>query len=201
MNSPSMSTRNRRPRHDDELTRKDRNPVSLESKAFKKTTQDTVGKARRLLPLVIILLSVTLIYGMCMAYQMEKHGGVGNQNQKNKKDGNSEGHDRSKEDAGADKHVQIIPKQMEIKVDVPSSVKASVIIMNYGRPDVLQSSKLLPTLTSHENIDEIFLLHANEETKFEYEHDKGESYKLTTLVNIELIVAFTSPQSTKYKRN
>jgi len=136
-----------------------------------------------------------------MAYQMEKHGGVGNQNQKNKKDGNSEGHDRSKEDAGADKHVQIIPKQMEIKVDVPSSVKASVIIMNYGRPDVLQSSKLLPTLTSHENIDEIFLLHANEETKFEYEHDKGESYKLTTLVNIELIVAFTSPQSTKYKRN
>lgn len=48
----------------------------------------------------------------------------------------------------------------------------SVIIMNYGRPRVLQQSNLLPVLTSHEHVDEVLLLHASDATKFEYKHPK-----------------------------
>jgi len=73
------------------------------------------------------------------------------------------------------------------KLEVPSSVKASVFIMNYGRPDVLKTSQLLPTLTSHDNIDEIFLLHANHETKFDYKHKKGE-YLTKSDVGLELMI-------------
>jgi len=50
--------------------------------------------------------------------------------------------------------------------------KISVIIMSYGRPRVLQQSRLLPVLTSHEHVDEILLLHANQATKFEHKHPK-----------------------------
>jgi len=78
------------------------------------------------------------------------------------------------------------------KLDVPSSVKASVFIMNYGRPDVLKTSQLLPTLTSHENIDEIFLLHANHETRFDYKHKKGE-FLTKPDVDLELMFVFKYP--------
>eukprot|EP00816_Leptocylindrus_hargravesii_P005468 CAMPEP_0196820278 /NCGR_PEP_ID=MMETSP1362-20130617/74606_1 /TAXON_ID=163516 /ORGANISM="Leptocylindrus danicus, Strain CCMP1856" /LENGTH=173 /DNA_ID=CAMNT_0042199101 /DNA_START=182 /DNA_END=700 /DNA_ORIENTATION=+ len=44
--------------------------------------------------------------------------------------------------------------------------------MNYSRPKVLQQSRLLPVLTSHEHVDEILLLHANQATKFEHKHPK-----------------------------
>jgi len=63
------------------------------------------------------------------------------------------------------------------RAKVPSNIKASVIIMNYGRPELLKTSRLLSTLTQHKNIDEIFLLHANKKTKFHYEHEKGDVQK------------------------
>eukprot|EP00815_Leptocylindrus_aporus_P007676 CAMPEP_0116070610 /NCGR_PEP_ID=MMETSP0322-20121206/13168_1 /TAXON_ID=163516 /ORGANISM="Leptocylindrus danicus var. apora, Strain B651" /LENGTH=389 /DNA_ID=CAMNT_0003558563 /DNA_START=156 /DNA_END=1322 /DNA_ORIENTATION=- len=63
-------------------------------------------------------------------------------------------------------------KAKTLSVNVPSNIEISVLLMNYGRPDVLKTSRLLPSLTSHENVGEIFLLHANQETRFEYKHDK-----------------------------
>ena len=64
-------------------------------------------------------------------------------------------------------------KAKTLSVNVPSNIEISVLLMNYGRPDILKTSRLLPSLTSHENVGEIFLLHANQETRFEYKHDKG----------------------------
>lgn len=64
-------------------------------------------------------------------------------------------------------------KAKTLNVNVPSNIEISVLLMNYERPDILKTSRLLPSLTSHENVGEIFLLHANEETRFEYKHDKG----------------------------
>ena len=82
------------------------------------------------------------------------------------------------------------------RAKVPSNIKASVIIMNYGRPELLKTSRLLPTLTQHKNIDEIFLLHANKKTKFHYDHEKGDVIKVSLrfVVDItELIFTLSYP--------
>lgn len=52
------------------------------------------------------------------------------------------------------------------------SIQISVVIMNYGRPRMLQSSSLLPTLCDHPNVQTIFLCHANALTQFHYDHAK-----------------------------
>lgn len=48
----------------------------------------------------------------------------------------------------------------------------SAVIMNHSRPRMLQSSTLLPTLISHPSVGEIFILHSNPRSKFEYIHPK-----------------------------
>jgi Glycosyl transferase family 64 domain len=53
--------------------------------------------------------------------------------------------------------------------DIPkpdTNRKISVVIMNHDRPQILQHSTLLPTLTQHDNILEILLLHSNPKSAF-----------------------------------
>jgi len=61
------------------------------------------------------------------------------------------------------------------EVDESSNIplkQVSAVIMNHSRPRMLQSSTILPTLISHPNVSEIFILHSNPRTRFEYIHPK-----------------------------
>lgn len=57
--------------------------------------------------------------------------------------------------------------------------RVSVILMNYQRPRMLQSSNLLPTLTKHKQVDEIVLCHAQNRTRFSYPHSKVKNVDAT----------------------
>jgi hypothetical protein len=75
--------------------------------------------------------------------------------------------------------------------DIPkpaSSIKVSVVIMNYGRPQVLQQSTLLPTLARHDSVSEVLLLHSHPESAFQVNatlssriHDESHLKKLRDL--------------------
>lgn len=60
---------------------------------------------------------------------------------------------------------------LKIPIPVPTQ-KASVVLMNYSRPRMIQESSLMRTLLSHPNVGEILLLHANPKTRFEFVHEK-----------------------------
>lgn len=50
--------------------------------------------------------------------------------------------------------------------------KASVVLMNYSRPRMVQESTLMRTLLAHPNVDEVILLHSNPNTAFHFVHPK-----------------------------
>ena len=50
--------------------------------------------------------------------------------------------------------------------------KASVVLMNFSRPRMIQESSLMRTLLSHPNVDEVILLHSNPKTAFHFVHPK-----------------------------
>jgi hypothetical protein len=50
--------------------------------------------------------------------------------------------------------------------------KASVVLMNFSRPRMIQESSLMRTLLSHPNVDEVILLHSNPKTAFHFVHAK-----------------------------
>ena len=66
-------------------------------------------------------------------------------------------------------------KKGSSKLLIPNEFQISAIVMNYSRPKALQrtsQSSLLATLSSHNHVNEVLLLHANPLTKFDYIHDK-----------------------------
>ena len=50
--------------------------------------------------------------------------------------------------------------------------KISVVLMNFSRPRMIRESSMMRTLLLHPNIDEVLLLHANQENAFEFVHPK-----------------------------
>ena len=50
--------------------------------------------------------------------------------------------------------------------------KASVVLMNFSRPRMIQESTLMRTLLSHPNVGEVILLHSNPKTAFHFVHPK-----------------------------
>ena len=50
--------------------------------------------------------------------------------------------------------------------------KASVVLMNFSRPRMIQESSLMRTLLSHPNVGEVILLHSNPKTAFHFVHPK-----------------------------
>jgi Glycosyl transferase family 64 domain len=50
--------------------------------------------------------------------------------------------------------------------------KITVVLMNYARPRMIQSSSLLPTLLAHPSVHQVLLCHANSRTAFVYNHSK-----------------------------
>jgi hypothetical protein len=69
-----------------------------------------------------------------------------------------------------------------------NTIKISVVIMNHGRPQVLQQSTLLPTLARHDSVSEVLLLHSDPESAFQVNttlasriHDESHLKKLKDL--------------------
>eukprot|EP00521_Asterionellopsis_glacialis_P014644 CAMPEP_0195294858 /NCGR_PEP_ID=MMETSP0707-20130614/16049_1 /TAXON_ID=33640 /ORGANISM="Asterionellopsis glacialis, Strain CCMP134" /LENGTH=532 /DNA_ID=CAMNT_0040355939 /DNA_START=8 /DNA_END=1603 /DNA_ORIENTATION=- len=71
--------------------------------------------------------------------------------------------------AGGKKSSQTLNHQ--IPLPLPAN-KVSVVLINYSRPRMIQSSSLMRTMLNHPNIDEVLLLHSNPKTAFEFVHPK-----------------------------
>mmetsp|Transcript_9273 Transcript_9273/g.19840 ORF Transcript_9273/g.19840 Transcript_9273/m.19840 type:complete len:635 (+) Transcript_9273:282-2186(+) len=67
-------------------------------------------------------------------------------------------------------HLPMAPRT-HIPLPLPPN-KASVVLMNYSRPRMVQESTLMRTLLSHPNVDEVILLHSNPNTAFHFVHPK-----------------------------
>jgi Glycosyl transferase family 64 domain len=67
------------------------------------------------------------------------------------------------------------------EVTTPKDVRVSVVLMNHGRPYMIQKSTLIPTLLEHENIDEILLCHSNPKTKFQLVQPKVKNIDATEM--------------------
>jgi hypothetical protein len=67
------------------------------------------------------------------------------------------------------------------EVTTPKDVRVSVVLMNHGRPYMIQKSTLIPTFLEHENIDEILLCHSNPKTKFELVKPKVKNIDATEM--------------------
>ena len=63
------------------------------------------------------------------------------------------------------------PAAPRIPLPLPPN-KASVVLMNFSRPRMIQESSLMRTLLSHPNVDEVILLHSNPKAAFHFVHPK-----------------------------